>query len=281
VFPGARAAKRLVDGRARMGRLDLRAVTELRLHPVRFGNSSVRFSALPPRRLNRGDDDVNAGHLRTRGPRLGAGPRRALLGLALAVALTACGQVSGVHKPVVRFEPAVALSPTSSANGENGYPIPTIRYTVVSITKTKKVIGGGGPFYICPVQGKGFFSDDFGAPRYAGGFHLHAGNDVFAPRGTPIVAPFDGNAMATPNSLGGLAVKVYGRQGFVYNAHLVAYGKLGSVKAGTVIGYVGNTGDALGGPTHDHFEWHPSAIPAGTRTIGTAIDPYPFLKQVC
>jgi murein DD-endopeptidase MepM/ murein hydrolase activator NlpD len=123
------------------------------------------------------------------------------------------------------------------------------------------------------VQGKGFFSDDFGAPRYAGGYHPHQGNDIFAPLGTPIVAPFVGTAVATPNSLGGLAVRVLGSQGFVYNAHLVAYGKLGSVKAGTVIGYVGNTGDALGGPTHDHFEWHPAN--------GPAIDPYPFLKEVC
>ena len=95
------------------------------------------------------------------------------------------------------------------------------------------------------------------------------------------MAPFDGTAVATPNSLGGFSVKVFGSQGFVYNAHLVQYGKLGAVKAGTVIGYVGNSGDALGGPTHDHFEWHPATIPPGVRTIGSAIDPYPFLKQVC
>jgi murein DD-endopeptidase MepM/ murein hydrolase activator NlpD len=64
---------------------------------------------------------------------------------------------------------------------------------------------------------------------------------------------------------------VYGARGFVYNAHLVAYGQLGAVGAGTVIGYVGATGDA-GGP-HDHFEWHPNN--------GAAVDPYPFLSAVC
>jgi murein DD-endopeptidase MepM/ murein hydrolase activator NlpD len=209
---------------------------------------------------------------------------RRALGMLLAAVLaftTACGQISGVHKEVVTFQQAGESSPTPTNNGENTFPIPTIRYTVVTITKTRKVIGGPGPLYICPVQGKGFFSDDFGAPRYAGGFHLHQGNDIFAPLGTPIVAPFDGTAVATPNSLGGLAVKVFGGQGYVYNAHLVQYGKLGTVKAGTVIGYVGNSGDALGGPTHDHFEWHPTVIIAGARRIGTAIDPYPFLKQVC
>jgi hypothetical protein len=39
-------------------------------------------------------------------------------------------------------------------------------------------------------------------------------------------------------------VKVYGPQGYVYMANLVAYGVLGRVVAGTVVGFVGNTGDA-------------------------------------
>src|SRR5438094_512726 len=84
----------------------------------------------------------------------------------------------------------------------------------------------------------------------------------------------------------GIAVTVRGSTGFAYNAHLVAYGKLGAVLTGEVVGYVGNTGDARGGPYHDHFEWHPNVIPpAGAlhvspyrqRLISGAIDPYPFL----
>jgi murein DD-endopeptidase MepM/ murein hydrolase activator NlpD len=244
----------------------------LRLPPLLAGNSLVSWSKEAGRVAE--TNGMNAG--RTIQGALGHLRRIALALLVAAPVLlsASCGQISGVHKEIVTFrQAAAAASPTPSNNGENSFPIPTIRYTVVTITKTKKVIGGGGPFYICPVQGKGFFSDDFGAPRYGGGFHLHQGNDVFAPLGTPIVAPFDGTATASPNSLGGLAVKVYGRQGYVYNAHLVEYEKLGAVKAGTVIGYVGNTGDALGGPTHDHFEWHPGG--------GPAVDPYPFLKSVC
>ena len=111
---------------------------------------------------------------------------------------------------------------------------------------------------------------------------------MFAPLGTPIVAPFDGTAIATPNGLGGNAVTVYGAEGYVYNAHLVSYGKLGAVKVGTVVGYVGNTGDAMGGPYHDHFEWHPTATPSqpwvspyGFGTIGGAVDPYPYLTAAC
>ena len=147
---------------------------------------------------------------------------------------------------------------------------------------------GPGPLFTCPVDQPHAYGDSFGAPRYAGGYHPHAGNDILAPEGTPIRAPFDGVATNSSNSLGGNAVVVTGAQGWVYNAHLSAYGQLGQVSTGTIIGYVGNTGDARGGPTHDHFEWHPYQMPAnpyrsvyGVTVIGSAIDPYPYLNEVC
>jgi len=149
--------------------------------------------------------------------------------------------------------------------------------------------GGPGPLFVCPVDQPRAYSDSFGAPRYAGGYHPHAGNDILAPEGTPIRATFDGVATADPNGLGGNAVIVTGSQGWTYNAHLVRYGTLGHVTTGTIIGYVGNTGDAAGGPTHDHFEWHPNVLPANpyrsvygyTVIDGSAIDPYPYLNEVC
>ncbi len=131
------------------------------------------------------------------------------------------------------------------------------------------------PFALCPVDGPHAVANDFGIwvhhPKKWGGDHIHQGNDISAPMGTPIVAPFDGTAVVATNKIGGLAVKVYGQFGYVYNAHLSAFGTLGDVTKGTVIGYVGATGNA-GGP-HDHFEWHPGG--------GPAVDPYPFLMQVC
>jgi peptidoglycan LD-endopeptidase LytH len=149
-------------------------------------------------------------------------------------------------------------------------------------------INGPGPFRTCPVQGPHAYGDSFGAPRYAGGYHPHAGNDILAPRGTPIVAPFDGVATKHPNGLGGNAVVVSGAEGYVYNAHLDSYGATGNVHAGTIIGYVGDSGDARGGPPHDHFEWHPDLIPGhpyrsayGYTVIGTAVDPFPYLNLVC
>ena len=153
--------------------------------------------------------------------------------------------------------------------------------------------GGGGPsisgvLLVCPVDQPHAYADDFGAPRVGPPPHPHAGNDIVAPMGTPIRAPFDGSAVDTSGGLGGQAVTVYGAYGYVYNAHLSAFGTLGQVTTGTVIGYVGNTGDAQGGITHDHFEWHPNVIPPhlwkspyGYTLINGAIDPFPYLNSVC
>jgi murein DD-endopeptidase MepM/ murein hydrolase activator NlpD len=170
--------------------------------------------------------------------------------------------------------------------------ITTIKTTTVPPVLHSTVLNIKGPLYVCPVQGQFSVGDDFGAPRYTGGYHPHAGNDIFASTGTPIVAPFDGVASEDPNGLGGNAVKVFGRDGYVYNAHLSAYGRMGAVHAGDVIGYVGQSGDARTTPPHDHFEWHPYAGPTipwvstyGYRTIdsGTtlAVDPYPYLYEAC
>ena len=138
---------------------------------------------------------------------------------------------------------------------------------------TARWIEQWGILETCPVQGPVSIADNFGVmvrkPDVP--VHVHQGNDMTAATGTPIVAPFAGTAVASPNGLGGLAVKVYGERGYVYNAHLSAYGQLGAVKTGSVIGYVGSTGDA-GGP-HDHFEWHPGG--------GPAVDPYPYLSVSC
>jgi murein DD-endopeptidase MepM/ murein hydrolase activator NlpD len=145
-----------------------------------------------------------------------------------------------------------------------------------------------GVLNVCPVDQPRAYGDSFGAPRYVGGYHPHAGNDILAPSGTPVRAPFDGMARDATNDLGGLSVIVEGTNGYVYNAHLSYFGQLGPVTAGTVIGYVGHTGTASGGVDHDHFEWHPNVIPAnpwvspyGYSVIGTAVDPFPYLNAVC
>jgi peptidoglycan hydrolase CwlO-like protein len=150
--------------------------------------------------------------------------------------------------------------------------------------------GWAGTFQVCPVEQPRAYGDGFGAPRYAGGFHYHAGVDILAPMGTPIYATFDGYTTEDPNGLGGLAVEVHGAVGYTYNAHLSSYSphSTGTVHAGDIIGYVGDSGDAQGGPPHDHFEFHPNSFPAswpasyyGFVVIDSALNPYPLLVDAC
>ena len=96
---------------------------------------------------------------------------------------------------------------------------------------------------------------------------------MISPYGTPIVAVHSGNAVQSPNDLGGNAVLVYhdGGSDFTYYAHMSSYGSSGHVGAGQVIGYVGSTGDTS--VNHLHFEYHPGG--------GGAIDPYQTLLAVC
>ena len=183
-------------------------------------------------------------------------------------------------------QPSVSGGPSSSTPaGATNMAGLISRETTKGARYNSTVLPKGFPFRICPVQGKYAFSDDYGAARYAGGYHPHAGNDMFAAMGTPIVAPFDGYVSRDPNALGGNAVQVRGSQGYVYMAHLVAYGITDrNVRAGTVVGFVGNTGDAQATSPHDHFEWHPFKVAPYDRVIaGTngAVDPFPYLQVVC
>jgi len=145
-----------------------------------------------------------------------------------------------------------------------------VRVETIADKLNTVVVGGNGPLYACPVPDYTWMSDDWLAPRVG---HLHQGNDIGGANGADIVAPFDGVAKSTNSSLGGLSVYVYGKDGYVYNAHLSRVGKLGRVEAGDVVGYVGTSGNAASTAPHDHFEWHPND--------GNAVDPHPYLLEVC
>ena len=84
-------------------------------------------------------------------------------------------------------------------------------------------------------------------------------------------APFDGYAWSSSSPYGGYQVRVRGDRGYVFVAHLIAYGDLGWVDAGTTVGYVGDTG--LSTAPHAHVEWHP--------WDGGAVDPYSYLRLSC
>lgn len=128
------------------------------------------------------------------------------------------------------------------------------------------VIPGAG--WVCPVSG-GSYVNDWGFPRNEERFH--EGTDIFAPRGTEVLAPVGGEIKLITGTVGGLQFYLYGDDGTTYiGTHLDAFGRSGRVEAGQVIGYVGDTGNARGGPTHLHFEMHPDD--------GAATNPYPTLQ---
>jgi len=130
------------------------------------------------------------------------------------------------------------------------------------------LVQGMGRF---PVAGVAFWHDDWLEARRGPPPHLHHGLDLFADFGTPIRAPDDGEITgmgdAASDPLGGNHIYMRGSDGTEYYfAHVMAFAQglsVGqSVKLGTVIAFVGDSGNAQGGPPHLHFEIHkPGPIP--------------------
>jgi peptidoglycan LD-endopeptidase LytH len=114
----------------------------------------------------------------------------------------------------------------------------------------------------------------FGAARDAGR-RVHQGIDIFAPRGTPVLAAAAGVANVGERGLGGRVVWVWDpeRDRSLYYAHLdsqaVRTGQV--VRTGDTLGWVGNTGNARTTAPHLHFGIY-------ARGEG-AVDPYPFVYR--
>ena len=132
-----------------------------------------------------------------------------------------------------------------------------------------------------PVAGipRSALRDDYSAKR-AGG--IHAAIDILAPRSTAVVAADDciiGRLFSGP--LGGIVIYAYdpGERFVYYFAHLERYRKgltVGDrVAKGSVIGYVGTTGNAPSGTPHLHFQVMKRAV-GRAWWDGPAINPFSF-----
>ena len=132
------------------------------------------------------------------------------------------------------------------------------------------------------------FSNDWGAGRSGG--RAHKGNDVFSPKGTPVLAAADGFVEKLGNGpRSGFYIKLRHADGFdTWYMHLdndtpgsddgrggadAAYAadlqEGDFVEAGQVIGYVGDSGNAERTTPHTHFELHRD---------GRAINPHDYLE---
>lgn len=192
-----------------------------------------------------------------------------LLGVGLtSVAVLVCG-ATGAHAAkkataTTKVERTIAkaaislLEVDASVVSESTAPVVTVQAAAAPTN------------WICPVPGAKF-TNDYGSPRSGG--RSHAGTDMLAPLGTPILAPISGIVRHDTSRLGGLSFYLDSPDGLrLFGAHLSSFGAQGQVGAGTVIGYVGDSGNAKGTP-HLHLEVHP--------TKKTKINPFPILKQVC
>jgi murein DD-endopeptidase MepM/ murein hydrolase activator NlpD len=180
------------------------------------------------------------------------------------------GRADGVFGPLTRA--AVMRAQEADGIGVDGIAGPE---TITSLRGG----GGGGPTpvstspegpvrFLRPVPGP--IGDPFGAPRNG---YTHTGVDFPEPEGTPVHAAGVGTTISAEYNYGGYGnlVVVQHRLGYTsWYAHLssIATAVGQAVEGGTLIGYVGSTGDATG--PHLHFE---------VRHYDTPINPVPLLLE--
>lgn len=134
---------------------------------------------------------------------------------------------------------------------------------------------------VMPVDGLSVaqVANTFGAPR--SGNRGHDGQDLFAPRGTPVRAAAAGFVYRVDDlSLGGLSVTVVGDGGvrYFYTHFEAVHEELFEgqrVEVGDPIGYVGNSGNAAGTPPHLHLGVYHGA--EDDPCAWEAVDPLPLM----
>ncbi|MCY7347527.1 MAG: M23 family metallopeptidase [Pyrinomonadaceae bacterium] len=181
--------------------------------------------------------------------------------------------------------------PTEKTPVPTPLPIPSIEPTVIpppeintNQTQNNAVTDSPTALMI-PVVGikREQLRDTFNDARSEG--RVHNAIDIMAAGGTPVVAVADGEiAKFFDSERGGITIYQYSsdRRFVYYYAHLQKRAdnlkEKDSVKRGTVIGYVGDTGNSGAGNYHLHFS---VTLPDDPKKIfeGTEINPYPLLKN--
>jgi len=135
--------------------------------------------------------------------------------------------------------------------------------------------GGSALGTACILERPYSYVDSWGAARSGG--RRHEGTDVMAPHGARVFAFVDGVVSRESSSTnGGIQLYLQGDNGTEYfYAHLSGYAvPTGTrVRAGQLVAYNGQTGNARYTAPHVHFEVHPGG--------GAPVNPYPYLRRVC
>ncbi len=182
---------------------------------------------------------------------------------------TASPTKSTTPRPTKSSTPRPTPTPTPTTTW------PATTYSPMPTTTPSAEILARFPGAVFPVVGSYTYTDTFGAYRADMPNHQHEGDDIFAAKGTPVVAVLDGTITGlSTTTIGGNNIHLTDARGdYFYYAHLVRFAtgleQGDHVIAGQTIGYVGNTGDAATTPPHLHFEIHPDG--------GLAVDPTPYL----
>lgn len=147
----------------------------------------------------------------------------------------------------------------------------------------RPAVSPGSDGILIPVSGieERDLLDTYSQARSGG--RVHNAIDILAPHGTPVIAAVDGTIrkLFTSNA-GGLTIYQFdvGEERVYYYAHLDHYADIAEgdfVKQGTVIGYVGTTGNA-GQTPHLHFAIE--LLPATKEWWkGSPVNPYPILAS--
>jgi len=169
--------------------------------------------------------------------------------------------------------PVPTVVPTVVPNPQLPDPTPTVVPTVVPNPQPATPLTPTGGGIVCPLGGPFTHIDDFSAPRVYGG--VHRANDLISAQGTPVLAAASGSIDHRSSSVGGMSAHLKGDNGdYYFYTHLSGYENVGAgyVTAGTVIGYVGMTGNAP--IPHLHFEIHSGGY-------GNYSNPYGPVRSAC
>ena len=159
--------------------------------------------------------------------------------------------------------------------------------TIISDTD---IISSANIHYVFPVQPPE-------ETTYYSEHHDYPATDIFAPYRSEFVAVTDGvidevsrndswdPATNDPALRGGKYVSLIGDDGIrYYGSHLdeVAPGIEAGIRvaAGTLLGYVGNSGNARGLPSHLHFGISPPTFPGDWEVRRGVVSPYTYLREI-